>query len=104
MQDGDTVNGGQEPMVAESSTLDRGPGPLEGTDDVYEVEAIVGHKAVKGWYRFKIKWLGYELEDDEYLPPARLRAPEVWKLLEEYKRKHGIRSFKVPRSSRRHVA
>jgi len=92
----------QEPVVAE--VLDQGPGPVDGTDDVYVVEDIVDHKPVNGWYRFKVKWAGYPLEDDDYLHPARLRTPGVKELLDAYRRKHGLTNLKVPRSSRRHVA
>jgi len=71
------------------------PGPMEGTTDVFRVEDIVGHEIVDGWYRYKVKWWGYPLEDDKCLPYQRLRAPGVRRLLSAYMKRVGITSHKV---------
>lgn len=42
----------------------------EEEEDEYQVEKIEGHNFVKGKVVYKIKWLGYDSEEDKTWEPA----------------------------------
>lgn len=45
--------------------------------EVYEVEAIVGHRRRKGKMYFRIRWVGYPPEDDTWEEEGNLMCPEL---------------------------
>jgi len=92
----------EEPLEKGVEDVDT-PGPIAGTNDHFEVEAIVDHVVKGRWYRYKVKWRGYELEDDAPLPHQALRAPEVKRLLEKYMKAKDIRSHCVERDQELHA-
>ena len=42
----------------------------EGDEDEYAVDKILDHKFVRGVIQYKVKWLGYEAEEDMTWEPA----------------------------------
>ncbi|CAG8515464.1 62_t:CDS:2 [Acaulospora morrowiae] len=56
------------------------------TEEVFEVEAILGHKKNKNGVKYHIKWKGYSVDDSTWENEGDVYAEE---LLEDYWLKHG---------------
>jgi hypothetical protein len=64
----------------------------------YVVEAITSHKrapGIKGGYKYQIKWAGYDDDEMTWEPAANLSKAK--KMLDDYKKQHGLGETKVKR-------
>ena len=50
--------------------------PIISTDDFYNVEAIIGHKKVKGKYLYNVRWKNYTSKHDSYEPESNFVDPK----------------------------
>ncbi|KAI7873432.1 hypothetical protein K492DRAFT_112542, partial [Lichtheimia hyalospora FSU 10163] len=46
-------------------------------DEIYEVEAIVDHKSHKDNFLYRVRWAGYDAEDDTWEPPEHFNDTSV---------------------------
>lgn len=44
-------------------------------DEIYDVEAIVDHKPYKNNFLYRVRWVGYDQEDDTWEPPEHFSDP-----------------------------
>ncbi|XP_017110016.2 micronuclear linker histone polyprotein [Drosophila bipectinata] len=49
----------------------------DGGEDEFEVEAIVGHKTVRGVSYFQVRWKGYDKSEDTWEPEADLNCKDL---------------------------
>ncbi|KAH8274787.1 hypothetical protein KR026_006152 [Drosophila bipectinata] len=62
--------GGDKEVAANESKPDGG-------EDEFEVEAIVGHKTVRGVSYFQVRWKGYDKSEDTWEPEADLNCKDL---------------------------
>jgi hypothetical protein len=55
---------------------------------VYEIQAIQGHKTIKGALHFLVNWVGYEDKDNTWLPKSGLSSAQS--MLQEYMKFHKL--------------
>ena len=63
----------------------RPPPDLIDGEEEYEVEAILGHKKIRGRYRYLIKWRGYSAAENSWEPEENL-LPGAEETLSAYKK------------------
>ncbi|WKX89579.1 hypothetical protein Q1695_008888 [Nippostrongylus brasiliensis] len=63
----------------------------EVTEEVYEVECIVGHRERRNGMEYKVRWRGWSPQFDEWLPYTKMDCPDVikayWENVEKEKEK-----------------
>ncbi|CAD5208549.1 unnamed protein product [Bursaphelenchus xylophilus] len=60
------------------------------TDDVYEIQKIVGHKFEGRKVLFRIRWVGYGPGDDTWEPEGNLLGSTSVEMVDEYKKRYGL--------------
>ena len=69
------------------------PPTLIGSEEEYEVEAIISHKGSPGRRKYLTTWKGYPASENTWEPEGNLRhAPQA---LGNYKRSHSLRNLKM---------
>ena len=66
----------------------RPPPDLIDGEEEYEVEAILGHKKIRGRYRYLIKWRGYSAAENSWEPEENLLPGDEETLSAYKKAKH----------------
>ncbi|KAI6227430.1 Chromo domain-containing protein [Aphelenchoides fujianensis] len=59
-------------------------------ENIHHVESIISHRKVRGVYKYRIRWVGFDASGDTWEPESHLLGEYSRNILEEYKQEHGI--------------